>query len=677
MDSNAGTNFLLMGISRLQAVPFAYSATKLSNAKTINGVAFDGTSNITVPADAGTLTGTSLKSTVTGSSLTTVGTLIDLTVTNPIAGSITGNAATATSATTAGTATKLATARNINGVAFDGSGDINISAAVAAEQLTGTTLKSTVTGSSLTSVGTLTNLTVTNPITGSITGNAATATTATSATTATTASTVITNANLAGPVTSVGNATSIASGAITNAMLANTAVANLTGTNTGDQTSVSGNAGTATKLATARNINGVAFDGTGNITVPADAGTLTGTSLKSTVTGSSLTSVGTLTDLTVTNPIVGSITGNAVTATIANTVTTNANLTGLVTSVGNATSIADGAITDAKIAAVAGSKVSGNISGNAANVSGTVAVANGGTGAATLTANNVLLGNGTSALQAVAPGTSGNVLTSNGTTWASTAPSGGLPTEGNAAGDMLYWNGTTNAWVKVAAGSNGQTLTFIGSRPVWTGSLPANTVVNPTTGKIWMDRNLGADQVATSSTDHLAYGSLYQWGRGSDGHELITWSNATTGTPVNATTNTLSSNDVLGNPLFILNNSSSTFYDWRSPQNTNLWQGVNGVNNPCPIGYRIPTEAEWDAERASWTNSGQNSAGAFGSPLKLPLAGRRDNNTGGLFDVRDRGNYWSSTVSSTYSGRLFFNSNSASISTGFRASGFSVRCIKD
>lgn len=56
------------------------------------------------------------------------------------------------------------------------------------------------------------------------------------------------------------------------------------------------------------------------------------------------------------------------------------------------------------------------------NVTGTLPVANGGTGAATLTANNVLLGNGTSALQVVAPGTSGNVLTSNGTTWASSAP---------------------------------------------------------------------------------------------------------------------------------------------------------------------------------------------------------------------------------------------------------------
>ena len=58
-----------------------------------------------------------------------------------------------------------------------------------------------------------------------------------------------------------------------------------------------------------------------------------------------------------------------------------------------------------------------------------VAVADGGTGASTLTANNVILGNGTSAVQFVAPSTSGNILTSNGTTWTSAAPaaSGGTP----------------------------------------------------------------------------------------------------------------------------------------------------------------------------------------------------------------------------------------------------------
>jgi hypothetical protein len=341
----------------------AGTATKLATARNINGVPFDGTSDITISsaADANLLTGNTLKSTVLNSSLTSVGTLTDLTVTNPIAGSITGNAATATSATTAGTvttaaqpaitsvgtltgltvtnpiagsvtgsaatvtaaaqpaitsvgtlsgltvsapiagsvtgnagtATKLATARNINGVAFDGTSDITISAAADANLLTGNTLKSTVLNSSLTSVGTLTDLTVSNPIVGSITGNAASATSATSAGTA---GTVTDAAQPA--ITSVGTLTGL------------TVTAPITG-------SVTGNAGTATKLATPRTINGVAFDGSANITISASAAAnaLTGTTLAAGVTGSSLTSVGTLGSLTVTAPISGSVTGNAATAT--------------------------------------------------------------------------------------------------------------------------------------------------------------------------------------------------------------------------------------------------------------------------------------------------------------------------------------------------------------------------
>jgi len=66
-----------------------------------------------------------------------------------------------------------------------------------------------------------------------------------------------------------------------------------------------------------------------------------------------------------------------------------------------------------------------------------LAVADGGTGASTLAANNVLLGNGTSALQVVAPGASGNVLTSDGTTWTSTNPQG-VPT-----GTMLDFGGSS------------------------------------------------------------------------------------------------------------------------------------------------------------------------------------------------------------------------------------------
>jgi uncharacterized protein (TIGR02145 family) len=169
--------------------------------------------------------------------------------------------------------------------------------------------------------------------------------------------------------------------------------------------------------------------------------------------------------------------------------------------------------------------------------------------------------------------------------------------------------------------------------------------------------------VATSSTDANAYGDLYQWGRLTDGHQIRT----------SGTTNTLSSTDNPGHSNFIRAPGSPS--DWRSPQNNNLWQGVSGTNNPCPSGYRLPTYAELDAERASWSSS--NAAGAFASPLKLPVAGNRDNNLGSLYSVGSGGLYWSSTVDGSNARYLNFSSSNAGVYGIVRAYGFSVRCIKD
>ena len=188
-------------------------------------------------------------------------------------------------------------------------------------------------------------------------------------------------------------------------------------------------------------------------------------------------------------------------------------------------------------------------------------------------------------------------------------------------------------------------------------------VTNPSTGKTWMDRNLGATQVATSNTDANSYGDLYQWGKRADGHQCRT----------SPTTATLSSIDQPANGNFITVNSGS--HDWRSPQNDNLWQGVNGVNNPCPSGYRLPTETEINAERLSWSQN--NNVGAFASPLKLPVAGSRTLTNGESANVGTQGRYWSSSVSSTVSRNLYFSSLGAGMGNNDRAYGFSVRCLKD
>lgn len=189
-----------------------------------------------------------------------------------------------------------------------------------------------------------------------------------------------------------------------------------------------------------------------------------------------------------------------------------------------------------------------------------------------------------------------------------------------------------------------------------------NDVTNPTTGATWMDRNLGASQAATSITDVNAYGDLYQWGRDKDGHQCR---NANT-------TTTLSSTNTPGHSDFIV--PSATPWDWRSPQNDNLWQGVAGINNPCPSGYRIPTQPEWAAEVGSWSPS--NATGAFNS-LGFTLPGQRSGATIGFAGAGGR--YWSSTVSGTNVSTMFINTTSSSSNVILSRGnfGFPVRCIKD
>jgi uncharacterized protein (TIGR02145 family) len=250
---------------------------------------------------------------------------------------------------------------------------------------------------------------------------------------------------------------------------------------------------------------------------------------------------------------------------------------------------------------------------------------------------------------------------------------------------MLYWDGS--AWIKLAAGSNGQILVF-DNTPKW-GILAGATVapqnvisvteVVTATGRTWMDRNLGSLRAATSITDQLAYGSLYQWGRLSDGHQEITWTNSSLGNAVNGTSPTASSGDVPGNAFFI-----EIANDWRSTNNKDLWQGTVGTNNPCPSGYRIPTALEFLAEIYYFANATQ----AFASALKLTMPGHRAGGTGGLFSGTGvHGFYWTSTlVTDAGEAKAMHIDNTSSttpinyqslVTSNQRGLGISVRCIKN
>jgi uncharacterized protein (TIGR02145 family) len=301
--------------------------------------------------------------------------------------------------------------------------------------------------------------------------------------------------------------------------------------------------------------------------------------------------------------------------------------------------------------------------------------------------NNGTLTSGVTAsgVSSLIPYTGGNGGTHNGQTVTSTGVTGltatlAAGTFANGAGSLTYTisgtpsaSGTASFSLNIGGQSCNLNLTV--NNAGGSGTYPPNSVfcsgtptvivdvTNPATGSIWMDRNLGATQVATSSTDTNSYGDLYQWGRRSDGHQCRT----------SPTTSTLSSIDQPAHGSFIVPQNSPT--DWRSPQNANLWQGVNGINNPCPSGYRLPTEAELNAERLSWSSN--NAAGAFDTPLKFPMAGFRHPYDGLLAQVGAHGYYWCSAVSGFSSRFLDFFNGTADMNDVGRGHGFSVRCIKD
>ena len=188
--------------------------------------------------------------------------------------------------------------------------------------------------------------------------------------------------------------------------------------------------------------------------------------------------------------------------------------------------------------------------------------------------------------------------------------------------------------------------------------------VTSQTGKVWMDRNLGASRVAMSSSDSEAFGDLYQWGRDTDGHEVR----------ASRKTSIKSTSDDPGHDKFILDNDNTSF-DWRTPQNNDLWQVENALNNPCPSGFRIPTKAEWETEMAFWDTTDKNAA--FNSRLKLPAAGLRQRSDGTVIYEGNDGYYWSSTVEGLGVDALNIYETGANIHELGRSFGASVRCIQE
>jgi len=315
----------------------ASTATRLAAPKNINGVAFDGSSDIIISASSGTLSGTvAVANGGTGAT--------SLTLNNVLL----GNGASALQVVAPGASGNVLTSNGTTWSSSAPQNSANTISGVVPVANGGTGLSSLTNGGAVYASSTSALTTGTLPLTAGGTG--------------VTSQQAAINA-LTGTQTSGRYLRSDG----TNALLSAIQAVDVPTLNQ----STSGNAATATKLAASKNINGVAFDGSSDITISAAAGTL----------------------------------------------------------------------------------------------SGTVAVANGGTGSTSLTLNNVLLGNGVSALQVVAPGASGNVLTSNGTTWSSSAPQNSANT---ISGVVPVANGGTG----LSSLTNGGAVYASSTSALTTGTLP-------------------------------------------------------------------------------------------------------------------------------------------------------------------------------------------------------------
>jgi uncharacterized protein (TIGR02145 family) len=242
-------------------------------------------------------------------------------------------------------------------------------------------------------------------------------------------------------------------------------------------------------------------------------------------------------------------------------------------------------------------------------------------------------------------------------------------------------SGTTYTFTVVATNTAGNSLPSLTSSAVY---IKCGAFVSSGAWREFMCYNLGV----TGTQDPLSYqsgannGTLYQWGRKTDGHEVR---NSLTQTgPIAAAT--VSNKFIIASP-------------WRTPMSYILWGdqtlGANpakGLNDPCPDGFKVPSQAQWGglfingltsgapntatANLWTWTGNGYT----VGRSLYLPAAGSRGWNGGAYFSVDARGNYWSSTVNGTNAYYLTFINGSVEpgkISNPNIGNGNSVRCISE
>jgi uncharacterized protein (TIGR02145 family) len=223
------------------------------------------------------------------------------------------------------------------------------------------------------------------------------------------------------------------------------------------------------------------------------------------------------------------------------------------------------------------------------------------------------------------------------------------------------WNGLSPTPVQGQVNCDGKPLLFM------TFNLGAGGAV----------RAKPAEQQALHTNPEDTFGDYYQWGRKSDGHEKTT--SSTIWGPITIF-------DANGQPTGVnAGHYILTTDDWRSPKSDILWGKPKTVNDPCPSGWRVPTDAEWQSviNENTWTYLATPNPGYKISPdggttttLFLPITGWRDISTNVIRDVGYWGCYWCSTTNGADS--YYLDSlGGLNINSDKRGYGMTVRCIAE
>ena len=208
-------------------------------------------------------------------------------------------------------------------------------------------------------------------------------------------------------------------------------------------------------------------------------------------------------------------------------------------------------------------------------------------------------------------------------------------------------------------------------------------------GVIWAPVNCGYE-AANGDYKGYPYGKLYQWGRkygqGYDSNDA----------------SYPSGENMIAGPVMPSWGSSETykdafFYDppdWCNTRIDDLWvdsEGYKTKKDPCPTGWRIPTDDELAVlgdNFSSWTTNSEGQNGYYfvgeytyidGLPqVFFPAAGSLDYGSGNAYHRGNSGYYWSSGPSGSRAYHLYFSSVGASSkSSDYRAYGYSVRCVQE